>query len=191
MKRTTLTAHEASDGHSVAVEHERNRTARPGTSIAEQSIQKMNRAVFDKLDKLFRNAHAIAKNNRPFSDYVWMATLDERKGLFLGETYWSEKACKEFIHSIANMEKDKVTAEMKDVKFITVVSDGSTDVSVSENEIVYLQCFRQGIPKTLLVSLHAVEKADANGIFMALAKSLSPSMFRLQKLLHSLLMVPA
>ena len=129
MKRTTLTAHEASDGHSVAVEHERNRTTRPGTSIAEQSIQKMNRAVFDKLDKLFRNAHAIAKNNRPFSDYVWMATL----------------ACKEFIHSIANMEKDKVTAEMKDVKFITVVSDGSTDMSVSENEIVYLRCCRQGI----------------------------------------------
>ena len=30
----------------------------------------MNRAVFDKLAKLFRNAHAIAKNNRPFSDYV-------------------------------------------------------------------------------------------------------------------------
>ena len=63
-------------------------------------------------------------------------TLDERKGLFLGETYRNEKACKYFIHSIANMEKDKVTAEMKDVKFITVVSDGSTDVSVSENEIV-------------------------------------------------------
>ena len=59
-------------------------------------------------------------------------TLDERKGLFLGETYRNEKACKYFIHSIANMEKDKVTAEMKDVKFITVVSDGSTDVSVSE-----------------------------------------------------------
>ena len=78
MKRTTLTAHIASDGHNVAVEHERNRTARPGTSIAEQSIQKMNRAAFDKLDKLFRNAHAIAKNNRPFSDYVWMATLEER-----------------------------------------------------------------------------------------------------------------
>ena len=130
MKRTTLTAHESSDSHSVAVEHKRNRTARPGTSIAEQSIQKMNRAVVDKLDKLFRNAHAIAKNNRPFSDYVWMATvkLDERKGQFLGETYRNEKACKEFIHSIANkmMEKDKVTAEMKDVKFITVVSDGST-----------------------------------------------------------------
>ena len=99
MKRTTLTAHEASDGHSVAVEHERNRTARTGTSIAEQSIQKMNRAVVDKLDKLFRNAHAIAKNNRPFSDYVWMATLDERKGLFLGETYRNERACKEFMNT--------------------------------------------------------------------------------------------
>ena len=133
MKRTTLTAHEASDGHSVAVEHERNRIAHPGTSIAEQSIQKMNRAVFNKVDKLFRNAHSIAKNNRPFSDYVWMATLDERKGLILGQTYRNEKACKEFIHSIANMEKDNVMAEMKDVKFITVVSYGSTDVSVSEN----------------------------------------------------------
>ena len=62
---------------------------------------------------------------------------------------------------------------MKDVKFITVVSDGSTHVSVSENEIVYLRCCRQGIPKTLFVLMQSVEKADANGIFMALAKSLS------------------
>ena len=96
MKRTTLTAHEASDGHNVAVEHEKPNSA-PCNFYRRTVDSDDESAVFDKLDKLFRNAHAIATNNRPFSDYVWMATLDERKWLFLGETYRNEKACKEFI----------------------------------------------------------------------------------------------
>ena len=156
--------------------YERNRTARPGTSIAEQSIQKMNQAVFDKLDKLFRNAHAIANNNRPFSDYVWMATLDERKGLFLGETYRNEKACKEFIHSIANMEKDKVTAEMKDVKFITVVSDGSTDVSVSENEMLPARNCERGFSAMKLIKTDVRNRLTVNVLTDVLRiKLMSPS----------------
>ena len=69
MKRTTLTAHEASDGHSVAVEHERNRTARTGTSIAEQSIQKMNQAVFDKL--LMSRVMYMATNKQINVGYIW------------------------------------------------------------------------------------------------------------------------
>ena len=51
------------------------------------------------------------------SDYVWMATLDEQKGLFLGENYCNGNACKHFIHAIINVDKHKVTAAVKNVKF--------------------------------------------------------------------------
>ena len=51
---STNSPHEVSDGHIVAVEHNKNRTVHSGTSVNEQSTQKMNTAVFDKLDKLFQ-----------------------------------------------------------------------------------------------------------------------------------------
>ena len=50
------------------------------TSRAEQ-------AVMSPLAVLFRNAHAITKAGRPFTDMEWMCALDEKKGLDVGELY--------------------------------------------------------------------------------------------------------
>ena len=71
------------------------------------------------------------------------------------------------------VEIQKVTEEINDVKFITIVSDGSTDVSICENEVIYLRYSCRGIAKTQFISMQAVEKADANGIFTAISKALS------------------
>ena len=57
-------------------------------------IVQMNQAVFHKLNKLFRNAHAIAKHARPFTDFQWMADLDEAKGINCGKTYLNDKNCR-------------------------------------------------------------------------------------------------
>ena len=44
-------------------------------------------AQVSQLALLFRNAHAIAKAGRPFSDMQWMCALDEKKGLDVGMSY--------------------------------------------------------------------------------------------------------
>jgi hypothetical protein len=46
-----------------------------------------NKDIFIKLDKMFRNCHALVVKNRPLSDYEWMCELDETKGIILGKTY--------------------------------------------------------------------------------------------------------
>lgn len=54
------------------------------------------RENLDQLSNLSRNAHAIAKSCRPFSDYVWQATLDDTQAselkicLRMWEFIWSE-----------------------------------------------------------------------------------------------------
>ena len=78
-KSSALADHQQSEGHTLAVTHIRNRGATPGKSIAEKSIQQLNNSAFDKLEKLFRTAHALARKNRPFSDFGWLCTLDEKK----------------------------------------------------------------------------------------------------------------
>eukprot|EP00731_Ephydatia_muelleri_P025274 Em0017g357a len=75
-----------------------------------------------RLALLFRNAHAIAKAGRPFSDMEWMCALDE-KGLDVGASYRTDKKCCEFIHCIAeeqsalNRENLKSSCAAAGVKF--------------------------------------------------------------------------
>ena len=53
------------------------------------------------LEKLFKSCHALAKKNRPYSDYTWMAQLDISKGIDLGKTLLKWRICQEFhpLHS--------------------------------------------------------------------------------------------
>ena len=57
-----------------------------GASEAEKCLQSLNKSAFERLSLLFRNAHAIAKHLHPFRNFVWMAKVDEKKGLNVGST---------------------------------------------------------------------------------------------------------
>ena len=126
----------------------------------------------DRLSILFRNAHALAKHCRPFNDFEWMLDADEKKGLKVGSTYRNDKQCKNFIQCIARVERKKIEEEIRMANFISVLSDGSTDVSVTENEIVYVRICREGEVKVFFVGLIAVAKANAAGILSAIRKAL-------------------
>ncbi|KAL5466710.1 hypothetical protein EMCRGX_G030858 [Ephydatia muelleri] len=88
---------------------------------------------------LFRNAHAIAKAGRPFSDMEWMCALDEKKGLDVGASYRTDKKCCEFIHCIAEEQRLGLQAQIQSNNFFSVMMDGTTDSSVSDAEIIYIR----------------------------------------------------
>ncbi|XP_070574155.1 uncharacterized protein [Ptychodera flava] len=120
-RHSSLVAHAQSKGHSVAIEHVKHRTAPCGTSSAEMALQKMNESVFSKLTNLFRNAHSICVNSRSFKDYVWMSSLDVMKGVEVGETYRNDKACRQFITAISQVERERLQNETSDNKFISII----------------------------------------------------------------------
>ena len=70
-----LQTHGASETHKKCAAHHKAVTAKPGTIPAEQALQTMNEKNFNKMRILFRISHSIAKQGRPFSDYVWSADL--------------------------------------------------------------------------------------------------------------------
>ena len=170
LRHSTLMDHVKSEGHRLAETHLTNRQVEK--SQAASALQKLNAAAFDKLEILFRNAHAITKNNRPFSDFQWLAALDKMKGIQVGETYLNDTACKDFVTAICDVERQKLAETINAARFITILSDGSTDVSVYENEIIYVRFAAQGEPHTMFVSIVRVPKADANGIFRAISGAL-------------------
>ena len=84
-----------------------------GTPPAEKAIQKMNEEVFAKLEKLFRMCHAMAKHNRPFSNFVWQCQLNKAKGLDVAVTYINDKSARSFTQVIAETERANMKREIE------------------------------------------------------------------------------
>ena len=75
---------------------------------ARKALASLNESQREDLETKFRNVHAIAKNNRPISDYIWLCELDRAKGLSVGQTYANETAARDFLGEIAGIQQDKL-----------------------------------------------------------------------------------
>ena len=144
----------------------------PGQSVAEKSLQAMNQSIFDQLTHLFRNAHAICMQSRPYTDFPWLCNLDEAKGICIGNQYRNADYAKTFIKAIANAERAKLQTKMEQVKFLSGISDGSTDSSRTEAEIIFLRFCHHGVIENHFVAVENVPKEDAATISGAILRAL-------------------
>ena len=171
-KRSVLVKHETSLGHTDAIQKEKSSQG-DSKSGATWCLKQLNSKDFERMSVLFRNAHAIALKCRPFRDFTWMCELDRKKGVTTGDTYINDKQCREFINYIADVERQKILQQLSQAKFLSLLSDGSTDVGVIENEAVYARICINGEVKIFFLNIIAVPRANAEGIFNAIMKSLN------------------
>ena len=64
------------------------------SSQAQKALNGLNSTVLEQMKHKFRSCHALAKMGRPFTDFSWMNSLDEQKGLNIGNRYRSDKQAK-------------------------------------------------------------------------------------------------
>ena len=166
-KLENIQTHEKSVSHSrcLAIHKVKDN---PSTSATELMFTKMSSYQATKMSILFRNAHALAKQARPFTDYTWMCTLDKKKGLKIGKTYNNRKQAQKFIGYIADVERQKLRDQFHEAKYLTLTSDGSTDSSIIEEEIIYARYAMKAEVHVHFCSLHPVGKADAENITNAI-----------------------
>ena len=126
-----------------------------------------------RLSILFRNAHALVKNSRPVSDFKWLCDVDQMKNVDIGPTYRNDKSCKEFIVAMAEVERSKIEKAVREAPFVCIMSDGSTDVSTIENEMVYIQLANHGKIQCFFLGCIECETSNAIGIYDAIKKSLN------------------
>jgi hypothetical protein len=169
-RHSNLVDHNNSEGHKIAVIHVANKK-KPQNSQDSTAIRQLSLSANKKLEKIFQSAHAIAKKNRPFTDLAWMCELDRKKGIDVGESYQSDKHCQQFVNCIANVEVEKIKHDIGKSKFITLISDSSTDTSTQEIEAIYVRYAIKGIAKTKFLCMKALQKPDSSNIFKALKES--------------------
>lgn len=92
--------------------------------------------MMEKLKVLFRNAHYVAKTNRPYTDFISLCKLDKAKGIDIGQTYLNDKYCQKFVTAITETICRHQDDFVEKSDFISIISDGSTDVSSTETEIL-------------------------------------------------------
>lgn len=170
-KLDSVTKHENSLQHKYAVQVNEGKSKPVDESEAGKIISTLNKENFEKLEKMFRNCHALIKNNRPLSDFTWMCDLDGMKGFDLGRTYRNINSAKVFIQSIADVEFQKIANQIKDTKFLSVIGDGSTDSAVKEQEMWFIRGCRAGIVTVDFIGVHSANKATAENIVHGLQET--------------------
>ena len=190
LKLYQIKRHEGTNDHRKSAEKHAAMTCKPGGSVAEKAMNSLTKAQNDKLSILFRNAHALAKKARPYTEFSYLTELDKAKGVELGNQYLSRVQCKEFISAIADVERSNLRNDFgAKAKAFAIMSDGSTDSSTTEEEIVYVRYANKGEVFVKFAGLKDVARADARNIYNAISfvlqKSLGLSEEEWKKLLWS------
>lgn len=122
---------------------------------------------------MLNTACAVAKKGKPFSDFKYICELQIRNGLDLGEYYLNDHAGQKFVLSTASIIHDDIRTVVAKNHFVSVLSDGSTDSAVVEQEIIYLSHIDfDFMPITRLIEIVPLESANAAGIYSSIEKGL-------------------
>ena len=159
-RKDSLVTHEESDIHKHNILKEKNKK-NPSESSAVKMVRQLCAKTVGQLCLKFRNSHFVSKKGRAFSDYVTLCDLDESKGLDVGSTYRNDKSAIVFASCIAEAERNKIRNTIDNCKFISIISDGTTDTSFQEAEIVYVRSCCQGKVNVNFSEIKNVQKADA------------------------------
>ena len=143
--KDSITSHESSRYHQNAVKTKQVKELPLGESPAERVITTLHAKDGEKLINLFINCHGLAIQGRSYTDFLWLLKMDKKK-VNVGDTYATDKKAREFTKAIAQIEREKVTDHIASARFSAVLVDGSSDVSVTENEIVYVKSLLQWKP---------------------------------------------
>ena len=148
---------------------------------AKQPLPMMIKAMLAKLDQqtqsrmeiMFNTAFYVASEGLAFKKFPGLLDLQEKNGLDIGIQYRNDKKCKEFVSSIASVERQRISEEVHNARFLCVLADGSTDKSITEQEAVYVRYTGpNGRPSTQFADIVALESADAVGVTKGIQKGL-------------------
>ena len=91
--------------------------------------------------KKFEIAYVIVKVEMPLVKYHALIELEEKLGVELGTNYCSDKQCAVFIDCIGEELGSQLQNDLSRAKFLSVLTDGSTDASIIKKEAIFVRYF--------------------------------------------------
>lgn len=136
----------------------------------EQGLRNMESAVQGKLMKLFNTAYFVAKEEMPFSSFKSLCGLQIKNDVELGNTYFNDHACRNFIESSAEILKADLSEKLNNAspRFFSAMADGSTDSGIIEQELLFVRFLDNGLPVNRFLTVQSVKHANADGILQAI-----------------------
>ena len=146
------------------------RSKRNSQNPIEQGLRNMESAVQGKLMKLFNTAYFVAKEEMPFSSFKSLCELQIKNDVELGNTYFNDHACKNFIESSAEILKADLSEKLNNAspRFFSAMADGSTDSGIIEQELLFVRYLNNGLPVNRFLTVQSVKHANADGILQAI-----------------------
>ena len=89
---------------------------------------------------LFHTAYAVAKKCKPFLDYEYICEVQQANDVDLGKNYLRSKSAALFTKYIADNLRCKTANDLKQCRYLSVICDGLTDLTVVEQEVVIVRC---------------------------------------------------
>nr|XP_006817443.1 PREDICTED: fucolectin-like [Saccoglossus kowalevskii] len=104
----------------------------------------MEKSELEQMRVLFRVAFFLAKSGRPFTDFPGQIKLLAVNNVPVSETYANDKQARIFTDYIYESKGVEMIKEMSESEFFAILSDGSTDTSITDEEIVYVKYIKNG-----------------------------------------------
>ena len=172
----TLKSHNTSSNHqscSKKWDIEKNNGTQPLPMMVKAMSAKIDQQTETRMGMLFNTTFYVASEGLAFKKFPGLLDLQEKNGLDIGAQYRTDKKCKEFVSSMASVERERISDEVHNARFMCVLADGSTDKSITEQETVYVRYVGpNGRPTTQFADIVALESADAVGVTSAIEKGL-------------------
>ena len=154
----------------------------PVTSYAPiaRSLLMLDECKRGRMRRKFDLCYLMAKEGIAFEKYAALYELEARHDVDLGHAYKTAPSAKLFTHYIAESQRQQFLQALFEMKFYSLLMDGSTDAGNIEQELVILlSCKKDDRAEeiqsyTRFFSVATPEKADASGLVKCLSQSLSP-----------------
>lgn len=88
---------------------------------------------------LFNTAYAVARNGKPFSEFLYICELKKLIGLDASGHYNNIAAIENFINTISETLRDRIRAAVMMTNCVSILGGGSKDAAVLGKEIVYMR----------------------------------------------------
>lgn len=145
----------------------------PIKKAVQQMITSLDEKNRHHLRVLTNTAYFVGKEELAFRKFGSLCGLQEKNGVKMESMYRNEKMCSQFIASIADVEKEKTKREVRETRFLLLLSDSSTDAGIIEQEAVFVRYVdKQGRPWTKFLDIIPLESATADGVCNAITTSL-------------------
>jgi Domain of unknown function (DUF4371) len=160
--------------HLAAVKEWEQMKSRGGTcsQTLDSFVNEGNREKIQQVSYLVHTAHLIAKRALSLDSFEDLVTVQLQNGCKIGCQYYTRQHLKDLLKLMAEEEATQIQEELASARFISVISDGSNDKGVIEQEAVHVRYLVEGKPKDRFLSLEAVVNGTAPYVFQSIKQSL-------------------